>query len=67
MVEMFEIYDNVRIKSNGVIGTIVDISTVNGNTNYVVESSTENISVGYGGKWKLFDCGESDIEKFKSE
>lgn len=60
---MFKLYDNVRIISNGITGTIVDISTINGKTNYVVESNTSNVSEGYGGKWKLFDCTEIEIEK----
>lgn len=60
---MFELYEEVRIKSNMVIGTIVDISNINGHLNYIVESNTKNISDGYGGDWKLFDCSKDDIEK----
>ena len=60
---MFELYDKVRIKSNMVIGTIVDISNINGRLNYVVESDSKNVSGGYGGDWKLFDCSKDEIEK----
>lgn len=60
---MFELYDKVRIKSNGIIGTIVDISAINGASMYVVESDKKNIEGGYGGDWKLFDCREKEIEK----
>ncbi len=60
---MFELYDKVKIRSSTVVGTIVDISDIYGNTAYIVESDTEDTAGGYGGKWKLFDCTESDIEK----
>ena len=60
---MFELYEKVRIKSNMVIGTIVDISNINGRLNYVVESDEKNFSEGYGGSWKLFDCNKDEIEK----
>ena len=60
---MLKINDVVRIKSEGISGTIVDISTINGKTNYVVESNIADVTGGYGGKWKLFDCSESELEK----
>lgn len=60
---MFELYEKVIIKSNMVIGTIIDKSDINGKTTYVVESDTKGASNGYGGEWKLFDCGEDEIEK----
>ena len=60
---MFELYDKVRIKSSTIVGTIIDISDINGHINYVVESEKKNISGGYGGDWKLFDCSTNEIEK----
>ena len=58
---MLNIYDRVKIKSKNICGTIVDVYTVNNYTKFVVESDVPNIDDGYGGKWKLFDCDESDI------
>lgn len=55
---MFELGDKVRIKSNSVIGTIVDIA---GKMLFTVESDSKGITEGYGGEWKLFDCNEEDI------
>lgn len=60
---MFELYDKVKIKSNMVVGTIVDKSDINGKTNYVVESDKKGTVGGYGGEWKLYDCNENEIEK----
>ncbi|WP_440447735.1 hypothetical protein [Ruminococcus sp.] len=60
---MFELYEKVKIKSNNIIGIIVDIATVNGKDIYTVESSEKNISDGYGGEWKLFSCTFDEIEK----
>lgn len=60
---MFELFDKVRIKSKDIIGTIVDVSTIGGFPKYVIESDVPDLSDGYGGKWKLFDCTENEIEK----
>lgn len=60
---MFELYDKVRIKTSMLIGTIVDISNINGHLNYVVESDIKNVVGGYGGDWKLFDCSKDEIEE----
>lgn len=60
---MFDVYDKVKIKATGLIGTIVDVSIINGKKNYVVESDIEYVSGGYGDRWKLFDCFASEIEK----
>lgn len=59
---MYSLNDKVKILSNGVSGTIVDISLVNGKRMYVVESDVPNVAGGYGGIWKLFDCSESDLK-----
>ena len=60
---MFELNDKVKIKWNIIIGTIIDKSSINGKTNYVIESDTKETAGGYGGKWKLYDCNENEIEK----
>lgn len=60
---MFELYEKVKIKSSGIVGTIIDISIINDSANYVVESDKKNVTDGYGGDWKLFDCSEEEIEK----
>ena len=57
------LYNTVRIKSIGVVGTIVDISYRNGTENYIVESSTKGKMEGHdGGEWPLFDCKKEDLE-----
>ena len=60
---MFNEYDEVIIKVNGMEGTIVDKTIINGNTQYVVEGhAPDNSSLpAYGGEWPLYDCKESDI------
>ncbi len=55
------LYDHVRIKRNGVVGTIVDI---HGEV-YVVEDDTEREpvdSTGYPSPWPLYDCAASELE-----
>lgn len=58
-------YDRVRIKSTGITGIVVDISTVKGQKIFVVESDEKGVLGGYGSEdsWKLFDCFADDIEK----
>lgn len=58
---MFELNDKVRILESGIIGTVVDVSTEGGESQYIVESDTPYVEGGYGGKWKLFDCHAEDI------
>ncbi|MCM1417667.1 MAG: hypothetical protein NC202_02650 [Roseburia sp.] len=60
---MLSLFDKVCIKSLDLIGTIVDVSEANKKNVYIVESDTLDIREGYGGKWKLFDCTEEEIEK----
>lgn len=60
---MVALNDIVRIKSEDITGTIVDISRRNGTTYYVVESSTRGAIEGRdGGDWPLYDCKREDIE-----
>ena len=61
---MFELYEEVIILSNGLTGTIVDISTINGKTKYTVESDIKGkVPGGYGDIYPLFDCTEDQIKK----
>lgn len=60
---MYKLFDKVKIKYNSIVGTIVDISGDDKDKKYVVESDTENTPGGYGGRWKLYDCKGTEIEK----
>lgn len=63
---MFELYEKVRIKKNGYIGTIVDISESNGEKTYVVESDIKGKrDDGYGGDYPLYWCNENEIEQMR--
>ena len=42
---------------------VKDVLTLEDDKKYVVESDTENTLGGYGGRWKLYDCTENEIEK----
>jgi hypothetical protein len=55
-------YEKVRIKSTGITGTVVDIFKSDKKSIYTVESDTENTPGGYGGKWKLYECEEKELE-----
>lgn len=59
---MFKLNDKVKIKSSNIEGIVVDVSNINSNVNYVVESDKKGVSTGYGGDWKLFDCTEDELE-----
>lgn len=48
-----KLYDEVKIKKTGDIGTIIDICLVKGKPNYTVETEK---------KHKLIDCFEDEIE-----
>lgn len=55
--------DVVRIKSENITGTIVDISKRNGKTFFIVESLENGAVNGKdGGEWPLYDCEKEDIE-----
>ncbi len=61
---MFKLNDVVKIKSNGIEGTIIDISKNSaGTVKYIVENSKKGkVSGAYGGDWAMFDCTDSDLE-----
>ena len=60
--------DTVRIKSDNVMGTIVDVYCRNGTTYYIVESSEKGAVKGKdGGDWPLYDCKREDIEVITQE
>lgn len=58
-------FDKVKIKSSGIVGTVVDIHTTNGEKVFVVESDQKGVPGGYGSwdSWKLFDCEEDELER----
>ena len=58
-------FDKVRIKETGIVGVVVDVHEINGETIYIVESDEKGVPSGYGGNdtWKLFDCIDGDLEK----
>ena len=66
---MLELYDRVRILSNGVTGQIVDICGSGDSARFVVESDAENVdeTADYPCKWSLYDCQEGEREKIETE
>lgn len=60
---MFELNDTVKIKSNGIEGTVIDVSeNAAGAAKYIVESNKKgDVPGAYGGDWALFDCLDSDL------
>ena len=60
----FELYDNVKIKYNGMTGQIIDISERKNGTVYVIEGDTKGKrSDAYPSEWPLYDCTKDEIEK----
>ena len=61
---MFDMNDIVKIKHNGVVGTIVDVSGNGKDRIFAVESNTPgHIDGRYGDEWPLFFCRENEIQK----
>ena len=58
-------FDRVKIRSSGIVGQVVDIYSVNGETFYTVESEERDVPGGFGpdGEYKLFDCRLQDLIK----
>lgn len=63
----FELYDHVKIKKNGVVGHIIDISEGKSGTVYTVESNTKGKrdDADYPSEWPLYDCKRNEIESIK--
>lgn len=62
----YELEDRVKVLKNGVVGEIIDISEINGVTNYIVESETEGEredSDFMNARWPLYRCTKKDIAK----
>ena len=66
---MLELYDRVRILSNGVTGQIVDICGSGDSGRFVGGSDAENVdeTADYPCKWSLYDCQEDELEKIETE
>lgn len=60
---MFDLYDHVKIKKNGVTGQIVDIRKGASGTVYTVESDTKGnrADADYSSEWPLYDCKPDEI------
>ncbi len=61
---MFELFEKVRIISKDLVGTIVDVGTLGGKVNYIVESDVEFEETDDNcDRFPLFFCTEEEIEK----
>lgn len=61
---MFELFEKVRVISQDLVGTIVDISEINGVTKYIVESDVEFEETDTNhDRFPLFYCTEEEFEK----
>lgn len=56
--EKIQEYDVVRIKENGVVGTVVDVSIADAEKIFTVEDDARNASGGFD----LYHCTEEQIE-----
>ncbi len=66
---MIEEYSHVRIKTSGITGQVIDVSKVNGEYQYIVESDEKNVPGGWWeaspDSWNLFNCTEDELEKLE--
>lgn len=61
---MFELYDKVKIKKNGLSGVVVDVYSVGETKHYSVEADEKTDEAGgYGGDYPIFDCVAAEIER----
>lgn len=60
---MFDLYDHVKIKKNGVAGQIIDIRKGTNGTVYTVESDTKGkrADADYPSVWPLYECKSDEI------
>ena len=60
---MFDLYDKVNIKKNGISGVVVDVYNVGETKHYTVEADEKTDKAeGYGGAYPIFDCTADEIE-----
>lgn len=55
-------FEKVRIINNGMIGTVVDISKINGDNVYLIESNTKTYDIDGNIEYKIYDCKDGEIE-----
>ena len=61
---MFELFEKVRVISEDLVGTIVEICDKNGETNYFIESDVEFEETDTNhDRFPLFYCTEEELEK----
>lgn len=61
---MFNLYDKVKMKKNGLSGVIVDVYGVGETKHYSVEADEKTDEAGgYGGDYPIFDCASDEIER----
>lgn len=62
--KMFDLFEKVLIKERNLPGTIVDITMIKGRKVITVESDIEGEQEnGYGDRFPLFECCESDLQQ----
>ncbi|MBR1553613.1 MAG: hypothetical protein IJ631_06360 [Schwartzia sp.] len=61
---MFHEFENVKIKTTGMTGVIVDKYFRDDKPFYVIEGDIYNASAPGGGEWPIYDCAEEDIVAF---
>lgn len=61
---MFDLYEKVKIKKNGISGVVVDVYNV-GETKHITVEADEKTdkAVGYGGAYPIFDCTVDELER----
>lgn len=65
MTMMFELYEHVKIKRNGIVGQIIDITEGENGAIYTVESDTKGkrSDADYPSEWPMYDCKSDEIVK----
>ena len=61
----FELYDHVKVKRNGVVGQIIDITEGKNGAVYTVESDTKGkrADADYPSEWPMYYCKSDDMTK----
>lgn len=65
MTMEFSLYERVKIKRNGVVGQIIDITEGEDGAVFVVESETKGKrdDADYPSEWPIYDCKPDEIAK----